>query len=177
MNRLPPLNSASSFGSDPSNYSYKEKTTAHHGTDIVHLNAGGRRFTTLLDTLVQGKSTFFLNFVRVDQVSGKVIMNHQRVSKDESGAIFINRDGKLFSYVLQYMRDGRNTVLPDDQNLLKRLRREAEFFGIEGLKQAINSALIQRRTSAEDEDQSDIAQIRNSVSQIANNLYYNGFKR
>ncbi|PAV64500.1 hypothetical protein WR25_27219 [Diploscapter pachys] len=40
---------------------------------------------------------------------------------EDRGTIFINRDGELFRYVLQYMRDGQNTVLPEDISLLRQL--------------------------------------------------------
>jgi hypothetical protein len=35
--------------------------------------------------------------------------------------VFINRDGDLFAYVMQFLRDGKQTVLPEDSNTLRRL--------------------------------------------------------
>lgn len=34
----------------------------------------------------------------------------------------MNRDGHLFAHVLQFMRDGKNTVLPKDEGVLAQLR-------------------------------------------------------
>ncbi|CAL2051683.1 hypothetical protein CAEBREN_05513 [Caenorhabditis brenneri] len=151
----------------------KEEITAHHARDLVHINAGGTRYTTLYDTLAQSKSSYFLNFIRIDRTTGKVVLLQQRTIRDESGAIFVNRDGRLFAFVLQFMRDGKNTILPKDKDLLAQLRREADFFGMEVFKYLIQETLVdlekeQRASSI------DIADIRNSVNQIANNTYYTG---
>jgi hypothetical protein len=40
---------------------------------------------------------------------------------DERNRIFIDRDGELFAHILQYFRDGKRTVLPDDTSTLRRL--------------------------------------------------------
>ncbi|KAH7728138.1 Protein F46G10.1 a [Aphelenchoides avenae] len=78
---------------------------------------------------------------RIDR-SGRVAINPYNVSRDAQGRIFIDRCGKLFRYVLQYMRDGRHTVLPDDATLLKQISREAEFFGVEGLEGMVADRLL-----------------------------------
>ncbi|CAI5455880.1 unnamed protein product [Caenorhabditis angaria] len=153
----------------------KEDLSTHHGRDLVHINASGTRYTTILDTLVQTQSSYFSNFIRVDRTSGQVQILQKRVMIDETGAIFINRDGHLFSHVLQYMRDGRNTILPNDENLLRRLEREADFFGMDGLKGLVVGMLI---TIGKQKENDSLAAIRNAVSQIANNIYYsNGVRK
>ena len=150
----------------------KAEVTSHHARDIVHINAGGTRFTTLYDTLAQSKSSYFLNFIRIDRTSGKIVLLQQRTIRDESGAIFVNRDGRLFAFVLQFMRDGKNTVLPKDKDVLAQLKREADFFGMEVFKYLIQETLvdIEKEQRA---NTNDIVDIRNSVNQIANNTYYN----
>ncbi|CAI2358135.1 unnamed protein product [Caenorhabditis sp. 36 PRJEB53466] len=150
----------------------KDNITAHHARDLVHINAGGTRFTTLYDTLAQSNSSYFSNFIRVDPTSGKICLLQQRTIRDESGAIFVNRDGRLFAHVLQFMRDRKNTVLPKDRDILAQLKREAEFFGMEAFKYSIQETLIDmdKEQRVKHDDMSDI---RASVNQIANNTYFN----
>ncbi|CAP27402.1 Protein CBG07773 [Caenorhabditis briggsae] len=151
----------------------KEEISAHHARDLVHINAGGTRFTTLYDTLAQSKSSYFLNFIRIDRTTGKIVLLQQRTIRDESGAIFVNRDGRLFAFVLQFMRDGKNTVLPKDKDLLSQLKREADFFGMEVFRYLIQETLVDLEKEQRASN-TDIAEIRHSVNQIANNTYYTG---
>ncbi|CAI4228869.1 unnamed protein product [Auanema sp. JU1783] len=53
----------------------------------------------------------------------------------------IDRDGQLFRHILQYLRNGRKTSLPDNQPFLLDLMREADFFGMDGLKYVIKKKL------------------------------------
>ncbi|KHJ79767.1 K+ channel tetramerization domain protein [Oesophagostomum dentatum] len=117
-----------------------EDVSAHHATDLVHLNVGGRNFTTLVETLVRSQSAYFARFMRIDP-SGKVLLLRRLTQIDRDGAIFINRDGELFAYALQFMRDGRRTVLPEEKILLKQLVREAEYFGMDMWKEALMGQL------------------------------------
>uniref|UniRef100_A0A914D888 Potassium channel tetramerisation-type BTB domain-containing protein n=1 Tax=Acrobeloides nanus TaxID=290746 RepID=A0A914D888_9BILA len=73
---------------------------------------------------------------RVDK-SGRIVVNSANVIQDRSGKVFIDRDAELFRYVLQFLRDGRRVVLPDDVSLLKQILREAEFFGLMELQALI----------------------------------------
>ena len=58
---------------------------------------------------------------------------------------FIDRDGVLFRYVLDYLRNGK-LVLPESFRELRRLEREAEFFRMSGLSRSVH----QLRCGAED---------------------------
>lgn len=64
----------------------------------VILNVGGEKYTTSIDTLTaREQGTFFTDlFARQWQA--------ERDSKDES--IFIDRNGKLFIHILEYLRNG-----------------------------------------------------------------------
>jgi hypothetical protein len=103
------------------------------GADIIQLNVGGTRFATSRQTLTQVladadadtdadvasqvQDTFFTGLL-----SGRI-----QTSRDEQGAIFIDRDPDLFRLVLSYLRN--HTIAFDDVNF-KELRHEAEFYGI-----------------------------------------------
>ncbi|ULU08587.1 hypothetical protein L3Y34_019650 [Caenorhabditis briggsae] len=62
---------------------------------IIKLNVGGSLFQTSKSTL-----TKFDGFFK------KMLRTEIPVAKDESGAIFIDRDPKHFRVILNFMRDG-----------------------------------------------------------------------
>jgi hypothetical protein len=87
----------------------------------VILNVGGEKYTTSIDTLTaREQGTFFTDlFARQWQL--------ERDPKDES--IFIDRNGKLFTHILEYLRSGTvpNNV-KSDESLRQSLVTEADFF-------------------------------------------------
>ncbi|KAF5308188.1 hypothetical protein FQR65_LT06368 [Abscondita terminalis] len=93
--------------------------TSHSG-DILHLNVGGKRFSTSLQTLTWIPDTFFTALL-----NGRI-----PTLRDEKGAVFIDRDPKLFSVILNYLRT-REIELKDIE--IKTLRHEAEYYGISPL--------------------------------------------
>ena len=66
----------------------------HQSADIIHLNVGGQRFSTSRQTLIWIPDSFF-----TAMLNGLISTN-----RDEQGYIFIDRDPKLFSIILQYLR-------------------------------------------------------------------------
>jgi hypothetical protein len=84
----------------------------------VELNIGGHRFQTSVQTLRRVPHTFFDAYF-----SGRYA---QDVCLD--GRIFVDRDGKHFGYVLEYMRDGVVSVadagVQPSVSLLRALKRE-----------------------------------------------------
>jgi len=95
-------------------------STSRSATEIIHLNVGGRRFSTSRQTLTQVQDTFFTGLL-----SGRI-----QTTKDETGAIFIDRDPDLFRLILNYLR---NRSLSFENVNFKELRHEAEFYGISPL--------------------------------------------
>ena len=87
-------------------------------SEIVTLNVGGKIISTTKHTLLSINDTFFTVLL-----SGR-IPSH----RDDSGAIFIDRDPDLFSTILNYLRTNRLfNVTANNVNILK---HEAEFYGI-----------------------------------------------
>lgn len=60
------------------------------------------------------------------------------IPRDSKGKIFIDRDGILFRYVLDYLRN-QTVILPENFHEKARLRAEAEFFQLEGLLRFLES--------------------------------------
>ncbi|CAL8099797.1 unnamed protein product [Orchesella dallaii] len=87
------------------------------GSDIVHLNVGGTRFSTSWQTLTWVPDSFFTALL-----SGRISS-----LKDDSGAFFIDRDPTLFSVILNYLRSRDVDLRHVD---MRALRNEAEFYGI-----------------------------------------------
>jgi hypothetical protein len=92
----------------------------------VVLDIGGYRYTTSVHMLRRLPGTFFDAYF-----SGRYIMD-----RSEDGSIFIDRDGKHFGQVLEYMRNGvvlvaERDVSELDIGELRWLKREFGFYRIE----------------------------------------------
>lgn len=90
--------------------------TARSG-EIIHLNVGGKRFSTSRQTLTWVPDSFFSSLL-----SGRI-----STLKDETGAIFIDRDPSLFASILNFLRT--KELHPRSVNV-HMLMHEAEFYGI-----------------------------------------------
>nr|XP_015205116.1 PREDICTED: BTB/POZ domain-containing protein KCTD16 isoform X3 [Lepisosteus oculatus] len=89
--------------------------------DVVELNVGGQVYFTRHSTLTSIPNSLL----------GKIFSPKKDPSndlaRDTKGRYFIDRDGFLFRYVLDYLRD-KQVVLPDHFPEKGRLKREAEYF-------------------------------------------------
>ncbi|KAL9645976.1 hypothetical protein ABK040_000447 [Willaertia magna] len=105
------------------------KTLNPKTNDIVYLNVGGRHFTTSITILTTFSNSFFTTMF-----SGRF-----ELSKTKDGYIFIDRDGDLFVYILEYLRD-REIILPnkDAEVLKKKIIREAKYYQLEELIDYLN---------------------------------------
>eukprot|EP00775_Hariotina_reticulata_P009440 gene9440-9605_t len=61
------------------------------------------------------------------------------------GALFIDRDGTYFRYVLAYLRDGSSMDLPDDLFTCQCLLREAKFYQLNALEVLLDQHMSERR--------------------------------
>ncbi|KAG8230987.1 hypothetical protein J437_LFUL003945, partial [Ladona fulva] len=109
-----------------------------HSGDIVHLNVGGTRYSTSRHTLTWIPDSFFTALL-----SGRISS-----LRDETNAIFIDRDPKLFSVILNYLRTGDIDLKNVDIRVLK---HEAEFYGI--------APLVKRLILCEDLTQSSCGDV------------------
>ncbi|KAM9540931.1 BTB/POZ domain-containing protein KCTD16-like [Salvelinus alpinus] len=89
--------------------------------DVVELNVGGQVYYTRHATLVSTPNSLL----------GKIFSPKKDatndLARDPKGRYFIDRDGFLFRYVLDFLRD-KQVVLPDHFPEKGRLRKEAEYF-------------------------------------------------
>jgi hypothetical protein len=87
-------------------------------SDIVNLNVGGSRFSTSRQTLCSVQDSFF----------GSLLSGRIPSCRDEHGYIFIDRDPKYFSLILNFLRTKELNLSGVDD--LAVLRSEAEFYAI-----------------------------------------------
>lgn len=102
---------------------------------VIELNVGGVHYTTKLKTLLSEPNTLLS-----DIFTGKP----NDVIKDAKGRIFIDRDGVLFRYILDYLRDSAIS-LPDGFREQERLKKEAEHFRLVGLTKTLNQIADSRQ--------------------------------
>ena len=82
----------------------------------VSLNVGGVWYDTTRETLLSRNSQFF----------------ERALCDEETDSLFIDRDGLIFAYILNFMRNGM-LIFPDEDYLKRLLICEAKFFELEML--------------------------------------------
>ena len=65
---------------------------------IIYLNVGGKNYTTTLITLTKRFPGSYLS---------RLLDGQEEAIYDRNGNIFIDRNGKIFRYILYYLRDGK----------------------------------------------------------------------
>jgi len=94
----------------------------------VSLNVGGTFYTTNTETLIRYP----------DSMLGAMFRGSLANSRDQMGNLFIDRDGKPFRHILNYLRS-RRLDLPEGYKELRLLRREADFYQIKPLLEELAS--------------------------------------
>lgn len=108
-------------------------------SSVVRLNIGGKKFWTTMDTLTHREPDSML----AAMFSGR----HTVYTDPDKGYIFVDRDGKQFRLILNWLRDGIVPILRDREYL--ELLREAEYFQLLGLIDGIKSALSKMKEDEE----------------------------
>lgn len=87
--------------------------------EVVVLSVGGVRFVTRAFTLQQFPESRLARMLNDDDREFKLV----------NGEFFVDRDGALFSYIMDFLRT-LQVSLPTDFSDYQRLQREAEFYGL-----------------------------------------------
>ncbi|XP_023018805.2 BTB/POZ domain-containing protein Ktl [Leptinotarsa decemlineata] len=104
---------------------------------VIDLNVGGVTYSTTLKTLTSQQ----------DSLLHAIFTGREPVVVDAKNRYFLDRDGVLFRYVLDFLRDG-TVVLPECFRERERLKREAEKYMLHGLVEAICSESRNKATGA-----------------------------
>ena len=97
---------------------------------VINLNVGGQIYTTSLATLTKYSESML----------GAMFSGRFAAQKDPNGNYFIDRDGTLFRYVLDFLRNGELQVL-ENPHEFGPLLKEAEFFQIPALTDAVKQQM------------------------------------
>lgn len=103
-------------------------------SEVVELNVGGVHYTTSLESLLQDKVSLL----------NQLFSNKDQLLKDAKGRYFLDRDGVLFRYILDYLRD-KQLHLPEGFRERLRLQKEAEYFKLNGMLECIRKDQESRR--------------------------------
>ena len=101
---------------------------------ILNLNVGGFVYTTTLNTITRDPNSML----------GIMFSGRQKIAKDSKGNYFIDRDGALFRYVLNFLRSWE-LCLPQTFDEFEQLRVEADFYQVGDLIKALQVLREDRR--------------------------------
>lgn len=90
---------------------------------VIRLDVGGKLYKTTTGTLEMEPDSLLAS-----------IVSHAVKKTD---VVFIDRDGDAFAYVLDYLRNGTNAVLPRSRGDQARLRNEAAYYQLHGLQELL----------------------------------------
>ncbi|CAH2282879.1 potassium channel regulatory [Pelobates cultripes] len=90
--------------------------------EVVTVNVGGTKFTTFPSTLMRFPESRLAH----------MLDGSDREFRMVNGQVFVDRDGTLFSYILDFLRTSQLSLPPDFSDY-ERLQREAEFYQLQNL--------------------------------------------
>ncbi|XP_068309591.1 FH protein interacting protein FIP2-like [Pyrus communis] len=91
-------------------------------SSLVHLNVGGKKFSTTVGTLTQSEP---------DSMLAAMFSGPHTLRQDKKGYVFIDRDGEHFRHILNWLRDGEIPKLEASQ--YAELVMEAKYYQLLGL--------------------------------------------
>ncbi|KAJ8300830.1 hypothetical protein KUTeg_022349 [Tegillarca granosa] len=101
---------------------------------VIKVNVGGMVYTTTKSTLtkIHGSNIW------------RIFTGDVKCLKDERGTYFLDRDGPVFRFILNYLRSSK-LITPQGYRELHLLREEADYYGLDELVAEINKILASRR--------------------------------
>uniref|UniRef100_A0A8C2YER6 BTB domain-containing protein n=2 Tax=Coturnix japonica TaxID=93934 RepID=A0A8C2YER6_COTJA len=114
--------------------------------EIIELNVGGQVYITRHPTLISVPGSLLWEMFTQKNV--------RSLARDSKGRFFVDRDGFLFRYILDYLRD-QQLVLPEHFPERSRLQREAEYFMLPELVKMLAPKLSKQNSLGDDPCQSD----------------------
>ncbi|XP_041457178.1 BTB/POZ domain-containing adapter for CUL3-mediated RhoA degradation protein 3-like [Lytechinus variegatus] len=99
----------------------------------VKLNVGGALFYTTIDTLT-----------KQDNMLRAMFSGRMEVLTDSEGWILIDRSGKHFGIILNYLRDG-HIPLPESVQEVEELMAEAKYYLVQSIVEQCNKVLLNKK--------------------------------
>lgn len=91
-------------------------------SDIIELNVGGTVYCSTSKTLLSEPESIFDS-----------ILNESPLVKDSNNKIFIDRDGQIFRFILDFLRNKNKFFQPETNSDKIRLKNEAEYYKLANL--------------------------------------------
>lgn len=110
--------------------------------EIIELNVGGQIYVTRHSTLLSVPNSLLWSMFKEH--------NSSQLTRDSKGRYFIDRDGFLFRYILDYLRD-KDLALPEYFKERASLQKEAEFFHLPDLARRLRPPQVSKENSIGDE--------------------------
>jgi len=92
-------------------------------SNVIKLDVGGVLYKTTKDTLTKYS----------DSMLASMFSGRHPLQPDENGYHFIDRDGKIFEYILKFLRDDNINLDDVPKNILKNIMDEAKYYCLDGL--------------------------------------------
>lgn len=116
----------------------------------LNLIVAGFVYTTTLKTITRDPNSML----------GRMFSGTKEVPKDPKGNQFIDRDGSLFQYALNFLLNGE-LCLPQCFDEFEQLSSEADFYQVGGLIEAIGNQIsrVRRRNIPQPSDNLDVIKV------------------
>ncbi len=117
--------------------------------NVVQLNVGGMQYATTPLTLLREPNSLLAHCIgkHVAETRNSLPRRHgapivsESIFENEDGTFFIDRDGILFRYILDYLRYGK-LILPENFQEYTRLQEEAKFYQLANLSKLLSKPPI-----------------------------------
>ncbi|XP_005300673.2 BTB/POZ domain-containing protein KCTD8 [Chrysemys picta bellii] len=120
--------------------------------EVVELNVGGQVYVTKHSTLLSVPDSTLASMFSPRRGSQAAA---RELPRDSRARFFIDRDGFLFRYVLDYLRD-KQLALPEHFPEKERLLREAEYFQLGELVKLLSPKVTKQGSLNDEGCQSDL---------------------
>ncbi|XP_063166478.1 BTB/POZ domain-containing protein KCTD8 [Candoia aspera] len=117
--------------------------------EVVELNVGGQVYVTRHSTLLSVPDSTLAHMFSPRRSAPR------ELPRDSRARFFIDRDGFLFRYVLDYLRD-KQLALPEHFPEKERLMREAEYFQLTELVKLLSPKVTKQGSLNDEGCQSDL---------------------
>ncbi|KAA8490852.1 BTB/POZ domain-containing protein KCTD21 [Porphyridium purpureum] len=125
--------------------------------EVVGLNVGGDSFVTTVETLThRNESAYF----------SAMFSGHLGVRLDSGGRVFLDRDGKRFRHVLNFLRCGTVHIGENDVATMREVHEEAVFFGMPSLQTKLEGMVKQVEETKKAQDAEEDVRLFSRIMQL-----------